>query len=75
MSKDLSQEHITKVLGFSIKVLSDSGKKYTIEFDDIKHHIGSSLQNYKNEYDGVRRVKFEMECIDCQMKIIVLEND
>ena len=66
----MDNERIEEVLEFSIKVRTNTGKEKLICFSDIRHHIGSSLANYHDDYDNLTKIEFKLDCLGYKMEII-----
>lgn len=65
----MEEERIEEVLGFNVKVRTNTGKEKLIRFSDI-HHIGSSLAHWQDDYDGVYKIEFKLDCFWYSMEIV-----
>lgn len=66
----MEEERIEEVLEFSVKVRTNTGKEKLICFSDIHHHIGSSLAHWHDDYDGVHKIEFKLDCLGYSMEIV-----
>ena len=66
----MDEERIEEVLEFYVKVRTNTGKEKLIRFSDIRHHIGSSLAYWHDDYDGVTKIEFKLDCLGYSMGII-----
>ena len=67
-TNNANDEIIEEILGFNIKVRTNTGREKLICFSDIKHHIGSSLALY-NE-DDLFKIEFKMDCLGFTKEIV-----
>lgn len=65
----MDEERIEEVLEFNVRVRTNTGKKKIISFSDIRHHIGSSLANWHDDYDGLYKIEFKLDCFGYSMGI------
>ena len=65
----MNDEVIEKVLEFSIKVQTDTGKEKLIRFTNINGFIDSSLSLNHDDYDYISKIKFELNCLSYAMEI------
>lgn len=66
----MEDERIEKVLEFYVKVQTNTGKEKLICFSDIYNHIGSSLAHWHDDYDGVHKIEFKLDCLGYSMGIV-----
>lgn len=66
----MNDEVIEKVLGFSIKVQTNTGKEKLIRFSNIDGFIDSSLSLNHDDYDDLTKIIFKLDCLGYAMEII-----
>lgn len=66
----MNDEKVDKVLEFSIKVQTNTGKEKIIRLSNINGHIDSSLSIKSDDDDDGVEMKLKLHCLGYTMEII-----
>lgn len=69
----MDDEVIEQVLEFNIKVMTNKGVEKEICYSDIKHHISSSISQFKDSSDGITELEFKLKCLGYSISILDTE--